>query len=74
MPISPAHADPLTRANAAYARGDYLLVVNLLTPLAFRGNPAAPAFLGFMFENGYGAPQVYDTASALYMIVLQNSF
>jgi uncharacterized protein len=65
-PIDRAAADPLARANAAYARGDYVLVVNLLSPLAFRGNAQAQAFLGFMFENGYGAPQVYVTAADLY--------
>jgi uncharacterized protein len=66
-PIDRAEADPLASANAAYARGDYLRVVKLLTPLAFRGNAEAQALLGFMFENGYGAPQVYDTAADLYL-------
>ena len=65
-PIDRAAAAPLAAANAAYVRGDYLRVVKLLTPLAFRGNAQAQAFLGFMFENGYGAPQVYDTAADLY--------
>jgi hypothetical protein len=67
LPIDRAAANPLARANAAYAKGDYVLVVNLLTPLAFRGNAPAQAFLGFMFENGYGAPQVYDAAADLYI-------
>jgi TPR repeat protein len=62
-----AHADPLARANAAYARGDYVLAVNTLTPIALRGNPNAQAFLGFMYENGYGAPQAYDAAADLYI-------
>jgi TPR repeat protein len=62
-----AHADPLARANAAYARGDYVLAVNMLTPIALRGNPNAQAFLGFMYENGYGAPQAYDAAADLYI-------
>jgi len=66
VPVGRAGADTFSSANAAYARGDYLLVVQLLTPLAFRGNAQAQAFLGFMFENGYGAPQVYITASDLY--------
>jgi TPR repeat protein len=66
-PIDLAHADPLARANLAYARGDYVQAVNILTPLALRGNAGAQAFLGFMFEHGYGAPQVYDTASGLYL-------
>ena len=62
----PAAADPLARANAAYSRGDYLLAVRLLSPLAFRGNPQAQAQLGFMFEHGYGEPQVYVVAADLY--------
>jgi uncharacterized protein len=67
VPTDRAAADPLARANAAYAHGDYVRVVNLLTPLAFRGDARAQALLGFMFENGYGAPQVYVTASDLYL-------
>jgi len=66
VPIDRAAADPVAAAHAAYARGNYLFVVKLLTPLAFRGNAQAQAFLGLMFENGYGAPQVYDTAADLY--------
>ena len=66
MQVKSAHADPLGRANAAYARGDYVQVVNFLSPLALRGNARAQAFLGFMFENGYGAPQAYVVAADLY--------
>ncbi len=66
IPIDRAAADARSSANAAYARGDYVLVVKLLTPLAFRGNAEAQSFLGHMFENGYGAPQVYVTAADLY--------
>ena len=61
-----AAADALTRANAAYARGDYIRAVNILTPLALQGNANAQAFLGFMYQNGYGAPQAYDAAADLY--------
>jgi TPR repeat protein len=62
-----AYADPMARASAAYARGDYVLAVNTLTPLALRGSPNAQAFLGFMYENGFGAPQAYDAAADLYV-------
>jgi TPR repeat protein len=65
--VGHAHADPLALANAAYARGDYVQAVNILSPLAFRGNASAQALLGFMFEHGYGAPQVYAAASDLYL-------
>jgi uncharacterized protein len=64
--INNAAANPLARADAAYARGDYVRAVNILTPLAFGGDARAQALLGFMFEHGYGAPQVYDSAAGLY--------
>ena len=63
----PAHANPLTLARAAYARGDYVSAVNTLTPPALRGDPNAQAFLGFMYENGNGAPQAYVAAADLYV-------
>ena len=66
FPTDNAAANPLARADAAYARGDYLRAVNILTPLAFAGDARAQAFLGFMFEHGYGAPQVYDSAAGFY--------
>jgi len=65
--MRPAHANAITRATAAYARGDYVGAVNVLTPLALRGDPNAQALLGFMYENGFGAPQVYTTAADLYI-------
>jgi TPR repeat protein len=61
-----AHADGLSRANDAYARGDYVRTVHALSPLARRGNPRAQALLGFMYENGFGVPQAYDAAADLY--------
>jgi TPR repeat protein len=65
--MRPAQADALARANAAYARGDYVGAVNLLTPLALRGNADAQAILGFLYEHGFGAPQAYDAAADLYI-------
>jgi TPR repeat protein len=65
--MRPAHANTVARASAAYARGDYVGAVNLLTPLALRGDANAQAFLGFMYEQGFGAPQAYDAAADLYI-------
>ena len=67
LPFSPAKADLLARADAAYARGDFIGAVKLLTPPALHGNAKAQAFLGFMYENGYGAPQAYTAAADLYI-------
>jgi TPR repeat protein len=73
---APAHADPLASARNAYARGDYVRAVRTLTPPALRGNAEAQALLGFMYENGFGAPQAYDAATDLYMhaAIAGNSF
>ncbi|WP_445819623.1 tetratricopeptide repeat protein [Bradyrhizobium sp. ISRA442] len=59
-------ADPIASARCAYARGNFVQAVNRLTPLALRGNVDAQAMLGFMYENGFGAPQAYDAAADLY--------
>jgi uncharacterized protein len=62
----PAKGDTLNRGMAAFSRGNYLLAARLLAPLAGKGNPRAQAMLGFMYENGLGAPQAYDVAVEFY--------
>jgi TPR repeat protein len=62
----PAKSDGLNQGRAAFSRGNYMLAARLLAPLARRGNPHAQAMLGFMYENGLGAPQAYDIAFELY--------
>jgi TPR repeat protein len=64
--VQPASADAIAGATAAYTHGDYARAVNTLTPLALRGNTRAQALLGFMYENGFGAPQAYEAAADLY--------
>ena len=60
------HADALTRGTAAYSRGDYIRAARELLPLAQRGNARALGLLGFLYENGFGEPQDYDTAVDFY--------
>jgi hypothetical protein len=62
----PAKSDPLKQGRAAFARGDYGHAARLLAPYARSGNPRAQAMLGFMYENGLGAPQAYDMAVEFY--------
>jgi TPR repeat protein len=62
----PANGAPLNQGKAAFSRGNYVRAAQLLAPLARRGNPAAEAMLGFMYEHGLGAPQAYDVAFQLY--------
>jgi TPR repeat protein len=61
-----AHADALARGTAAYSRGDYARAVRELTPLAQRGNARALGLLGFLYEHGFGEPQIYSVAADLY--------
>jgi hypothetical protein len=62
----PAKSDPLQQGKAAFSRGDYVQAARLLAPQARRGNPRAEAMLGFLYENGLGAPQDYEVAAELY--------
>jgi TPR repeat protein len=62
----PASADPMASATAAYDRRDYARAATLLTPLALHGNAKAQAMLGFMYQHGFGEPQVYVAAVDLY--------
>ncbi len=64
--VPSAQADALSRATAAYNRGDYVRAARELSPLAEHGNPRALALLGFMYEHGFGAPQAYEAAADLY--------
>ena len=63
---APARANSLRSARSAFSRGDYPRAVATLTPLALRGNAEAQAMLGYLYENGFGAPQAYDAAADLY--------
>lgn len=63
---TPATADSVASARSAFSRGDYMRAVATLTPLALRGNVEAQAMLGYLYENGFGAPQAYAAAADLY--------
>ncbi|MGY3387909.1 TPR repeat protein [Bradyrhizobium sp. USDA 3311] len=65
--LAPARADAIASARSAYAHGDYQKAVRQLTPLALRGDAQAQATLGFMYENGFGAPKAYNAAVGLYI-------
>jgi TPR repeat protein len=66
-----AHGDPLAAGQAAYARADYVRAARLLRPLAERGNATAQTLLGFMYANGRGVPQAYDTATYWYRLAAE---
>src|SRR3979490_2380093 len=62
----PAKSATFSRGKAAFSRGNYVQAARLLAPCARSGNPRAQAMLGFMYENGAGAPTAYAVAVELY--------
>ncbi|WP_311740840.1 hypothetical protein [Bradyrhizobium huanghuaihaiense] len=65
--LAPTRADGIASARSTCAHGDYQKAVRQLTPFALCGNAQAQAMLGFMDENGFGAPKAYDAAVGLYI-------
>jgi TPR repeat protein len=61
-----AEAASLRQGVTAFNRHDYLLASQIFFPLAEQGDPAAQAYLGFMFETGRGVPQNYTEAAMWY--------
>jgi hypothetical protein len=59
-------AATVSQAEAAFSRGDYAKASSLIIPLAERGDAAAQAYLGFLFETGRGVPQNYSEAAMWY--------
>ena len=61
---APAWAEEaaLSKANAAFARGDYAEAARLYWPLAEAGDAEAQAQLGAMYRDGLGLPQDDDQA------------
>jgi TPR repeat protein len=61
-----AEAASFRQGVSAFNRQEYLLAAQNFFPLAERGDPAAQAYLGFMFETGRGVPQNYTEAAMWY--------
>jgi uncharacterized protein len=65
--LGSADAAPTLRQGiAAMARQDYAVAVTILSPLAQNGDPAAQAYLGYLYTLGRGVPQDYTQAAIWY--------
>src|ERR1700722_4194549 len=65
--LGPADAGPtLGQGVAAMARQDYAAAVAILSPLAQNGDPAAQAYMGYLYAIGRGVPQDYTQAALWY--------
>jgi predicted aspartyl protease len=60
--------DAYAAAYAAYTRGDYAATLQLLMPLAARGNAAAQSRVGSLYDNGEGVPKDYNEAIKWYRL------
>jgi TPR repeat protein len=56
-------APTLRQGTAAMARQDYSAAAAILSPLAQNGDPAAQAYLGYLYTMGRGVPQDYTQAA-----------
>ncbi|HMG77728.1 MAG TPA: hypothetical protein VK591_03540 [Xanthobacteraceae bacterium] len=56
-------APTLCQGTAAMARQDYAAAVAILSPLAQNGDPAAQAYLGYLYTMGRGVPQDFTQAA-----------
>jgi uncharacterized protein len=61
-----AEAASFRQGVSAFNRQDYAAASRAFIPLAEQGDPAAQAYLGFMFETGRGVPQNYTEAAMWY--------
>jgi TPR repeat protein len=61
-----AEAATYQQGVSAFNRQNYVLASRIFIPLAEQGDPAAQAYLGFMFETGRGVPQNYSEAAMWY--------
>jgi len=65
--LGSAVAAPMLRQGvAALAHQDYARAVAILSPLAQNGDPAAQAYLGYLYAMGRGVPQDYTQAAIWY--------
>ncbi|MCC3859840.1 tetratricopeptide repeat protein [Pseudemcibacter aquimaris] len=66
-----AYAD-IDRGKEAYFMGEYERAIEEFTEDANKGNSYAQIKLGFMHENGWGAPKNYDMAREYYIAASSN--
>ncbi len=64
---APVVAGPLEDAAAAYKRGDYATVLQLVRPLAEQGLAEAQGLLGSMYDEGKGVPENDGEAARWYL-------
>ena len=65
---TPVKAQSLEDGLKAYDAGDYSTAFNIWLPLAKQGDPKSQMALGYLYEDGDGAPQDYGEALRWYIM------
>ena len=69
-----AFAGPLEDGIAAYDRGDYATALQLIMPLAAKGNAAAQFNIGLMYQQEHGVPKDYNEAIRWYRLAAAQGY
>jgi TPR repeat protein len=64
---TPSWPSSLSDGASAFRRGDYVIALRKLRPLAERGDAEAQALLAFMYQQGSGVPQDAVMAAHWYL-------
>jgi TPR repeat protein len=64
---TPSWPSSLSDGASAFRRGDYVIALRKLRPLAERGHAEAQALLAFMYQQGSGVPQDAVMAARWYL-------
>jgi hypothetical protein len=64
--VGPTAAGPIEDAEAAFNRGDYTTAMEILRPLAKRGDGGAEYDVGVMYDQGFGVAQNQTEAAKWY--------
>ena len=68
LAATPINAGPAQESNAALSSGDYATTLNLLRPLAEKGDAVAQRNLGIIYDNGFGVPKNGSEAAKWYLL------
>ena len=74
MLATSAFAQDLLKGVKATRSGDYAIALQELRPLAEQGNAEAQAWLGVMYQHGYGVPQDLVLAHMWYNLAATKGF
>lgn len=70
--FSPLHAADIKTGIKAYEAGDYTTALAEFSALAKAGNPEAQSRLAWMYDNGRGVKQSYETAYMWILLSIEN--